>query len=89
MKTRTFAQAISAILILLSFIIMASAQADQGRIAGTVTDAQGAVVPGASVTVTNELTGEARTVTAKDDGTFLVVALKADEICDHGERRQF
>ena len=51
-------------------------QTDQGRIAGTVVDATGGVVPGASVTVTNELTGEARTATTKSDGSFLVVALK-------------
>ena len=51
-------------------------QTDQGRITGTVVDATGGVVPGATVTVTNELTGEARTATTKDDGSFLVVALK-------------
>src|SRR5215211_3125346 len=73
MKTRIFVQAISAILIL-SFAVLA--QTDQGRISGTVTDAQGALVPGAAVTVTNEQTGEARTVTAKSDGSFLVLALR-------------
>lgn len=51
-------------------------QTDQGRIAGVVVDATGGVVPGASVTITNELTGEARTATTKSDGSFLVVALK-------------
>ena len=52
------------------------AQSDQSRIAGTVTDANGAVIPGANIVVKNEKTGEERTVVAKDDGTFLVVALK-------------
>ncbi len=52
------------------------AQSDQGRIAGRITDANGAVVPGATVTLTNEQTGEARTITVKDDGSFIVVALK-------------
>jgi hypothetical protein len=41
-----------------------------------VTDANHAVIPGATVTITNEATGEVRTVVTKDDGTFLVVALK-------------
>jgi len=51
-------------------------QADQGRIAGTIIDAAGGVIPGATITITNEATGEARTATAKDNGSFLVVALK-------------
>ncbi len=53
------------------------AQTDQGRITGTVTDANGAIVPGASVLVKNEKTGEERTATTNDDGTFTVPALKA------------
>jgi hypothetical protein len=53
----------------------AFAQSDS-RIAGTVTDTNGAVVAGASVTVKNEKTGEERTVAANNDGVFFVVALK-------------
>ena len=76
MKTNIFVRTLTSIFILIfALIITASAQSD-GRIAGSVTDANGGIVPGASVTVTNELTGEARSVTAKSDGTFLVVALK-------------
>jgi len=41
----------------------AYAQQDQGRIAGTVTDSNSAVVPGASIIVKNERTGEERTAT--------------------------
>src|SRR6185295_1492489 len=52
------------------------AQADQGRIAGTVTDANGAAVPGATVKVTNEATGEVRSTTSGTDGAYLVTALK-------------
>ena len=37
------------------------AQSVSGSIAGTVTDEQGASVPGATVTVTDEATGAART----------------------------
>lgn len=51
-------------------------QNDQGRISGLVVDATGRVVPGATVTITNESTGDARTTTTKTDGSFLVVALK-------------
>nr|MBA3693300.1 carboxypeptidase regulatory-like domain-containing protein [Acidobacteriota bacterium] len=60
----------------LAVSISVAQSADQSRIAGTVVDANGAVIPGASITVKNEKTGEERTVVAKDDGTFLVVALK-------------
>ncbi len=77
MKVQELASKISLILILItSLFIGAYAQGD-GRIAGAITDINGAVVPGASVTVKNEATGETRIVTASDEGTFLVVALKA------------
>lgn len=65
------------VFLLASAAMVAVAQsADQARIAGTVVDANGAIIPGASVTVKNEKTGEERTVSAANDGTFLVVALK-------------
>jgi hypothetical protein len=54
----------------------AHAQTDQGRIVGTVTDANGAIVPGASVSVKNERTGEERTVTTNESGYYIVTALK-------------
>ncbi|HJU54193.1 MAG TPA: TonB-dependent receptor [Pyrinomonadaceae bacterium] len=53
------------------------AQTDQGRIVGMVADENGALVRGASVLVKNEKTGEERTATTNDDGTFAVPALKA------------
>ncbi|MFL6231189.1 MAG: carboxypeptidase regulatory-like domain-containing protein, partial [Pyrinomonadaceae bacterium] len=56
--------------------LAAHAQTDQGRIAGAVRDANGAVVPGATVTAKNDRTGEARVVTSGDDGRYLVAALK-------------
>ncbi|HEY0427455.1 MAG TPA: carboxypeptidase regulatory-like domain-containing protein [Pyrinomonadaceae bacterium] len=52
------------------------AQSDAARLAGTVTDAAGAIVPGASVLVKNEKTGEERTVVTGNDGTYSVTALK-------------
>jgi hypothetical protein len=53
------------------------AQTDQGRIVGTVMDANGAYVLGATVMVRNDRTGEERTATTGGDGTFAVPALKA------------
>jgi hypothetical protein len=52
------------------------AQADQGRIVGTVTDANGGVVPGATVTIKNEKTGEERTATTNESGYYIVASLK-------------
>jgi len=54
----------------------AHAQQDQGRIAGTVTDANGALVPGASIVVKNERTGEERTATSTDSGAYIVSGLR-------------
>jgi hypothetical protein len=49
--------------------------ATSGSITGTVRDPQGAAVPKAEVTVTEEKTGVARTVTATDDGFYNVTSL--------------
>ena len=54
-----------------------AAQSEQGRIAGQVADATGAVVPGATVTAKNVGTNEVRTTTANDEGFYVIPALKA------------
>jgi len=51
------------------------AQADTGRISGTVTDTTGAVVPGASVTVMNDETHLEAKATTDSSGYYLVVNL--------------
>ena len=53
----------------------AQSQASSGQISGSVTDATGAAVPNAAVTVTNKETGLTRTATTSDDGLFTVVLL--------------
>src|SRR5262245_42190058 len=52
------------------------AQQDQGRIGGVVKDANGAIVPGASVLVKNERTGEERTATSTESGSYIVSGLR-------------
>ncbi|MBX7054316.1 MAG: carboxypeptidase-like regulatory domain-containing protein, partial [Pyrinomonadaceae bacterium] len=76
MKPRDLANKISIILTLLTVFALSVVAQSNGQIAGTVIDANGGVIPGATVTVTNERTGEARSVLAKEDGTFLVVNLR-------------
>ncbi len=48
-----------------------------GSIGGTVRDPQGAAVPNAEVTVTEETTGLTRTVTTNDEGVYLVAGISA------------
>jgi outer membrane receptor protein involved in Fe transport len=54
---------------------IAFAQGD-GRFSGTVLDQSGAIVPGATVTVKNERTGEERTATSNAEGRYAVTSLK-------------
>jgi Carboxypeptidase regulatory-like domain len=53
------------------------AQAPTGTIAGTVTDQVNAVLPRATITVTNKDTGASRVVQSGADGSFLVPSLQA------------
>jgi len=66
-------------LILLSLLagLAAFAQAPTGIITGTITDESGAIIPNASITITNKATTFARTVTANAEGLFSAPALPA------------
>lgn len=61
---------------LLCFAAMAAAQTESARIQGTVTDAAGAVVGGATVKVTGTGTGRTVTATSNADGSFSVLSLQ-------------
>jgi hypothetical protein len=65
-----------ALAMLFLFNIPAFAQADSGRIVGTLTDQNGGLVPGASIVVKNEKTGEQRSATSTSDGAFVVSGLR-------------
>jgi hypothetical protein len=54
----------------------ASAQTNVGQISGTVRDASGAVLPGATITIVNVDTGLARTEVSDDRGTYIVTNLQ-------------
>lgn len=54
----------------------ALAQTDNGRITGIVKDPSGAIVPGATVVLTNELTGDVRETTANAQGRYSFLGLK-------------
>ncbi len=51
---------------------LATAQERFGGLTGIVTDATGAVLPGATVTITSKTTGAARTIVTSSDGLYNV-----------------
>src|SRR5881396_834360 len=59
---------------LLVFVLFAStplfSQSSNGTISGTVADASGAVIPGVTVTATNNATGVVTTVLSNDSGVY-------------------
>lgn len=61
---------------LLGFAALASAQMTRGSLGGTVRDDTGGVLPGVSVTITNEETGIARTVVTNAEGFYRAPALE-------------
>ena len=56
--------------LVLAILPAAAAAQDTGTVSGTIVDASGQVVPGASVTLANEATTAARTATSNDRGVF-------------------
>src|SRR5262245_39534657 len=58
---------------------LVSAQSYTGTIAGAVTDSSGAVVPGATVTITNQQTDHKDTVITGADGRFTSLPLPPGE----------
>lgn len=73
--TRMFA--LACILVLSAIAVMA--QATTGSLRGTVTDANGGVVAGATVTVKNQATNSSTTATTSSEGTFDVTFLQPGE----------
>jgi hypothetical protein len=62
-----------AVAVLLASAVPGDAQVLYGSIVGTVTDASGAAVPGATVTAINQGTNLAREATTRSDGTYSFV----------------
>ncbi len=66
-------------LLLVAMSMIAVAQNATGIITGTVSDESGAVVPNATVTITNKATGITRTTTTNAEGLYSAPALVAGE----------
>ncbi len=67
----------ASILLMLLVSLAAFAQAPTGLISGTVTDESGAVVPSATITITDKAQGSTRSPKVSADGFFSVPALAA------------
>ncbi|HEY3040814.1 MAG TPA: TonB-dependent receptor [Pyrinomonadaceae bacterium] len=67
---------ILSLFVLLGLYATGAAQEGTGRVIGTVTDEKGAVVSGATITVTNVDTKASRTTTTGSDGNFEVLLLR-------------
>ena len=68
------------------FAAVCGAQTFRGGISGRVADQTGAVLPGVTVTATNDATGVARTTTTSDSGDFSVPDLPARHV--HRSKRR-
>ena len=70
------AQAVLALMVMLAAATLpAAAQGTGGALVGTITDAQGGVLPGVTVTVRNVDTGLVRTTVSEADGQYRIPAL--------------
>lgn len=65
------------ILAVLLFAVPVFGQADRGTITGIVQDANGAAVPGATVTVTNQANNGSSSAVTSSDGIYVIPALPA------------
>ena len=74
------------VLIILVVLIagLAFAQSNNGEIAGSVHDPQGAVVPGAKITITSAATGLLRTATTPDNGFVSLPRTPRRDVHPHG-----
>ena len=67
------------VVLFLATAAFSQAQASTADLVGSVVDPNGAVVPGATVTVKNSATGISRTVTSNDSGEYQIFALPPGE----------
>src|ERR671921_641744 len=65
-----FRQGVAAVVLLLSIFVAADAQEFRGSLAGSVTDPNGAALPGATVEIKNVETNVANTATTNEEGNY-------------------
>ncbi len=67
---------LSVFMLVLMVGTLASAQSDKGTLAGTITDASGALVPGATLTVTGAATGTSYTAISTSSGGYRIADMR-------------
>ncbi len=80
---------VTALVLFFAFVGSAIAQTSKGILSGVVRDATGAAVPGATVTVTDQDTGETRTVTSEATGAYRIDAISPGNYTLHVEMAGF
>jgi hypothetical protein len=65
--------------LLIVFGSAAPAQTSRGTVSGTITDSNGAVIPGAEITLTSDATGISRTTTTNGEGFYRFDAVELGE----------
>lgn len=70
------ALSVTVLAVMLGFGTMLDAQSVAGRLSGTVTDPSGAMLPGATVTITNRATGNHVTTRAGASGEYVVFPIE-------------
>ncbi len=74
--TQSLRRGLGAAIVLLAFwATQVVAQSTTGRISGTVSDTQGGVLPGVTVTLTQDRTGLTRTALTDQTGGYVMVSL--------------
>src|SRR5277367_639010 len=70
MQSHRTSRSVLFLFLFLLAVVSANAQGSAGGVAGSVTDPSGAVIPGATVQITNPVTGFSRTATTDSKGQF-------------------
>src|SRR6185295_18313103 len=78
-----------AVIALLTLSVVVSGQTITGSISGTVADSSGGVIPGATVTLTGEKTGQGRASATDSEGRFTFAALQPGRFVLKVERQGF
>ena len=89
MGKRPFAIALVLLAVMLSLHTAISAQGTTSRVTGTVTDASGAAVSGASVTLTNDGTGVSLTTETSSAGSYVFDLIQAGSYSVSVEKQGF
>ena len=71
MNRRTAWRGVLTLLLVAGFAASAAAQSTLGRLSGTVLDASGGVLPGATITLTSEQTNQVQTSVSSETGAFV------------------